>query len=76
MGLPDQLTCFLRNLYVGQEATVRTRHGTTDWFKVGKGERQGCILSPCLFNLYAAYFMQNAGLDEARWNQDFQEKYQ
>ena len=76
MGLPDQLTCFLRNLYIGQEATVRTRHGTTDWFKVGKGERQGCILSPRLFNLYAAYIMQNARLDEARWNQDFQEKYQ
>ena len=66
MGIPDHLTCLLRNLYAGQEATVRTRHGTTDWFKIGKGIRQGCILSPCLFNLYAEYFMRNAGLDEAQ----------
>ena len=62
---PDQLTCFLRNLYAGQETTVRTRHGTMDWFQIGKGVRQGCILSPCLFKLYAEYIMQNAGLDEA-----------
>ena len=66
MGIPDHLTCLLRNLYAGQEATVRTRHGTTDWFKIGKGVRQGCILSPCLFNLYAEYIMQNAGLDESQ----------
>ena len=66
MGIPDHLTCLLRNLYAGQEATVRTRHGTTDWFKIGKGICQGCILSPCLFNLYAEYFMRNAGLDEAQ----------
>ena len=66
MGIPDHLTCLLRNLYAGQEATVRTGHGTTDWFQVGKGVRQGCILSPCLFNLYAEYIMQNAGLDEAQ----------
>ena len=64
MGIPDHLTCFLRNLYAGQEATVRTGHGTTDWFQIGKGVRQGCILSPCLFNLYAEYIMRNAGLDE------------
>ena len=64
MGIPDHLTCLL-NLYAGQEATVRTSHGTTDWFQIGKGVRQGCILSPCLFNLYAEYIMQNAGLDEA-----------
>ena len=62
MGIPDHLTCFLRNLYVGQEATVRTVHGTTDWFQLGKGVRQGCILSPCLFNLYVEYIMQNARL--------------
>ena len=62
MGIPDHLTCFLRNLYAGQEATVRTRHGTTDWFQIGKGVCQGCILSPCLFNLYAEYIMQNASL--------------
>ena len=62
MGIPDHLTCLLRNLYAGQEATVRTRHGTTDWFQIGKGVRQGCILSPCLFNLYAEYLMRNAGL--------------
>ena len=64
MGIPDHLTCLLRNLYAGQEATVRTRHGTTDWFQIGKGVRQGCILSPCLFNLYAEYIMTNAGLEE------------
>ena len=66
MGIPDHLICLLRNLYAGQEATVRTRHGTTDCFKIGKGVHQGCILSPCLFNLYAEYIMQNAGLDEAQ----------
>ena len=66
MGLPDHLTCLLRNLYAGQEAIVRTRHGTTDWFQIRKGVRQGCILSPCLFNLYAEYIMRNAGLDEAQ----------
>ena len=65
MGIPDHLTCLLRNLYAGQEATVRTGHGTTDWFQIGKGVRQGCILSPCLFNLYTEYIMRNAGLDEA-----------
>ena len=66
MGIPDHLTCLLRNLYVGQEATVRTEHGTTDWFQIGKGVRQGCVLSPFLFNLYAEYIMRNAGLDEAQ----------
>ena len=66
MGIPDHLTCLSRNLYAGQEATVRTGHGTTDWFQVGKGIHQGCILSPCLFNLYAEYIMRNAGLDEAQ----------
>ena len=67
MGIPDHLTCLLRNLYAGQEATVRTRHETTDWFKIGKGEEhQGCILSPYLFKLYAEYIMRNAGLDEAQ----------
>ena len=66
MGIPDHLTCLLRNLYAGQEATVRTGHGTTDWFQIGKGVRQGCILSPCLFNFYAEYIMRNAGLDEAQ----------
>ena len=66
MGIPDHLTCLLRNLYVGQEATDRTGHGTTDWFQKGKGERQGCILSPCLFNLYAEYIMRSAGLDETQ----------
>ena len=66
MGIPDHLTCLLRNLYAGQEATVRTGHGTTDWFQIGKGVCQGCILSPCLFNLYAEYIMRNAGLDKAR----------
>ena len=66
MGIPDHLTCLLRNLYTGQEATVRTEHGTTDWFQTGKGVRQGCILSPCLFNFYAEYIMRNAGLEEAQ----------
>ena len=66
MGIPDHLTCLLRNLYAGQEATVRTGHETTDWFQIGKGIRQGCILSPCLFNLYAVNIMRNAGLDEAQ----------
>ena len=66
MGIPDHLTCFLRNLYAGQEATVRTGHGTTDWFQVGKGVCQGCILSPCLFNFYAEYIMRNAGLEESQ----------
>ena len=66
MGIPDHLTCLLRNLYAGQEATVRTGHGTTDWFHIGKGGRQGCILSPCLFNLYAEYIMRNSGLEEAQ----------
>ena len=65
-GNPDHLTCLLRNLYAGQEATVRTGHGTTDWFQIGKRVRQGCILSPCLFNLYAEYIMRNAGMDEAQ----------
>ena len=65
MGLPDHLTCLLRNLYAGQEATVRTRHGTMNWFQIGKGTCQGYILSPCLFNLYAEYIMQNVGLGEA-----------
>ena len=66
MGIPDHFTCFLRNLYASQEATVRTGHGTTDWFQIGKKVRQGCILSPYLFNLYAGYIMKNAGLDEAQ----------
>ena len=66
MGILDQLTCLLRNLYAGQEAAVRTGHGTTDWFHIGKGVRQGCILSPCLFNLYVEYIMRNAGLEEAQ----------
>ena len=66
MGIPDHLTCLLRNLYAGQEATVRTGHGTTDWFQIEKGVHQGCILSPCLFNLNAEYIMQNAGLDEVQ----------
>ena len=66
MGIPDHLTCFLRNLYAGQEATVRTGHGTTDWFQIGKGVRQGCILLPCLFNFYAEYIMRNAGLEETQ----------
>ena len=66
MGIPDHLTCLLRNLYAGQEATVRTGHGTTDWFKIGKGVHQGCILSLCLFNFYAEYIMRNARLDESQ----------
>ena len=66
MGIPDHLTCLLRNLYAGQEATVRTGHGTTDWLQIGKGVRQGCMLSLCLFNLYAEYIMRNAGLEEAQ----------
>ena len=66
MGIPDRLIYLLRNLYAGQEATVRTGHGTTDWFQIGKGVRQGCILSPCLFNFYAEYIMRNAGLEEAQ----------
>ena len=66
MGIPDLLTCLLRNLYAGQEVTVRTGHETTDWFQIGKGVRQGCILSPCLFNLCGEYIMRNAGLDEAQ----------
>ena len=66
MGIPDHLTCLLGNLYAGQEATVRAGYRTTDWFQIGKGVRQGCILSPCLFNLYAEYIMKNAGLEEAQ----------
>ena len=66
MGIPDHLTCLLRNLYAGQEGTVRTGHGTTDWFQIGKGVRKDCVLSPCLFNLYSEYIMRNAGLDEAQ----------
>ena len=66
IGIPDHLTCLLRNLYAGQEATVRTGHGTTDWFQIGKGVRQGCVLSPCLFKFYAEYIMRNAGLEEAQ----------
>ena len=66
MGIPDQVTCLLRNLYAGQEATVRTGHGTTDWFQIGKGVRQDCILLPCLFNFYAEYIMRNAGLEETQ----------
>ena len=66
MGIPDHLTCLLRNLYAGQEATVRNGHGITDWFQIGKGARQGCILSPCLFNFYAEYIMRNVGLEEAQ----------
>ena len=66
MGIPDHLTCLLRNIYAGQEATVRTGHGTTNWFQIGKEVRQGCILSPCLFNLHAEYIIRNSGLDEAQ----------
>ena len=66
MGIPDHLTCLLRNLYAGQEATVRTGHGTTDWLQIGKGVCQGCIFSPCLFNFYAEYIMRNAGLEETQ----------
>ena len=76
MGIPDHLTCLLRNLYAGQEITIRTGHGRADWFQIGKGVRQGCILSPCLFNFYTEYIMRNAGLEETGWNQDCQEKYQ
>ena len=79
MGIPDHLTCLLRNLYAGQEATVRTGHGTTDWFQIGKGVCQACILSPCLFNLYAEYIMRNVGLKEAQAGikiADCQNKYQ
>ena len=66
MGIPDHLTCLLRNLYAGQEPTVRTAHGTTDWFQIGKGVCQGCVLSPCLFNFYAEYIMRNSGLEETQ----------
>ena len=66
MGIPDHLTCLLRNLYAGQEETIRSRHGTTNWFQMGERVHQGCILSPCLFNFYAEYIMRNAGLDEAQ----------
>ena len=76
MGIPDHLTYLLRNLYAGQEATVRTGHETTDWLLIGKGLHQGCILSPCLFNLFAEYIKQNARLDETSWNRDCQEKCQ
>ena len=76
MGIPDHLTCLLRNLYAGQEATVRTGQGTIDWFQIGNGICQGCILSPCLVNFYAEYIMRNAGLEETSWNQDCWEKYQ
>ena len=76
MGILDHLTCVLRNLYAGQEATVKTGHGTTDWFQIGKGVHQGCILSPCLFNLYAEYIMGNASWMKDKWNQDCREKYQ
>ena len=75
-GIPDHLTCLQRNLCADQEATVRTGHGTTDWFQIGKGVCQGCILSLCLFNLYAEYIMRNAGLDEAQAGIDCREKYQ
>ena len=74
MGIPDHLTCLLRNLYAGQEATVRVRHGTTDCFQIGKGVRQDCVLSPCLFNLYAEYIMKNARLDEAKLESRFTEE--
>ena len=77
MGITYHLPCFLRNLYVGQKVTVRTGHRTTDWFRIGKGVHQGCILSPCLFNLYAEHIMRNARVDKAQgWNQDCWEKYQ
>ena len=77
VGIPDHLTCLLRNLYAGQEATVRTGHGTTNWLQIGKGVHQGCILSPCLSNLYAECIMRNAGAGRSTsWNQDCQEKYQ
>jgi len=74
MGIPEHRTCLMRNLYAGQEATVRTGHGTTDWFPIGKGVRQGCILSPCLFNLYAEYIIEEGR--STSWNQDCREKYQ
>ena len=76
MGIPDHLTCLLRNLYAGQEATVRTGHGTIDWFQIGKGVRQGCILSPCLSKFFAEYIMRNAGLEEAHLESSCREKYQ
>ena len=76
MGIPDHRTCLLRNVYAGQEATVRTGHGTTDWFPIGKGVCQGCMLSPCLFNFCAEHIMRNAELEETGWNQDCREKYQ
>ena len=76
MGIPDHLICFLRNLYAGQEETVRTGHGTTDWFQIRKGVRKGCILSPCLFKLYAEYIMRNARLDETQAGIKTLEKYQ
>ena len=76
MGITDHQTCLLRNLYAVQEATVKTGHGTTEWFQIGKGARQGCISSPCLFNFYAEYIMRNSGLEETSWNQDCREKYQ
>ena len=76
IGIPDHVTCLLRNLYAGQEASVRTGHGTTDWFQIGEGVRQGCILSSCLFNLYAEYITRNAGLEEAQAVIDCQKKCQ
>ena len=76
MGIPDHLSCLLRNLYAGQEAAVRTGHGTTDWFQIGKGVRQSCILSPCLFNFYAECIMRNSGLDEAQAGIKIAKKYQ
>ena len=76
MGLPDHLTYLLRNLFAGQEATVRSGHGTADWFQIGKGARQGCVLPPCLFNLYAEYIIKKAGLEEPQTNQNCWEKYQ
>ena len=76
MGIPDHLTCLSRNLYAGKEATVRTGHGTTYWFQIGKGVPQGCILSPCLFNFYAEYIMRNAGLEETQAGINCWEKYQ
>ena len=74
MRIPDHLTCLLRNLYASQEATAITGHGTTDWFQIGKGVHQGCILSPCLFNLYAEYIMRNTGLDDTSCSEDCREK--
>ena len=76
MGIPDHLTCLLRKIYAGQEATVRTGHGTTDWFQIGKGVCQGCILSPCLFNLYAECNHEKCWAGSTSWNQDCWEKYQ